>query len=136
MSARVRTAVLGVLTVAVVGGLGIAHASSLTVAGPALTTTTATACTTSALTVQPTDPRFFGFLGYDGVQVTVPTSCVGKAFALTVYDTSGGAVQATASTTIASTTVSLSTSASYGGWFQASPSVATTIDGWSVPASF
>jgi hypothetical protein len=135
-----RAAVLGALAVLLATGLGAAHASTLTVDGSALQVRTAGACSaaTVGLSARPND--FLSWLfGYTQVQVDVPTGCAGTAVSVTIYATSGGAVLATASATdVAAGTVTLTTSATYGGVLGGRPaySGAVTFDGWSVPASF
>lgn len=135
-----RAAALGTLAAVLALGAGVAHASTLTVGASTLDVRTAGPCSASAvtLTAQPGDVLSWLF-GYTQVRLTVPAACAGTTLSVTVYATSGGAVLATASATnVRAGTVTLTTSATYGGLLAGRPaySGAVTFDGWSVPASF
>lgn len=135
-----RAVVVGALAAACAWGAGVAHASTLTVDGVGVPVRAAGPCSTSALTLSPRPNDFISWLfGYTQVQLTVPPACAGTAVGVTIYATSGGAALATASAAnVSAGTLTLSTSATYGGVFGGRPaySGAVTFDGWSVPASF
>ena len=137
---RARVVVAAGLAAVLILGLGSAQASSLDVAGGSLTTQTSQACSPGTLAVTGSPATWAGLLfGYTGVTLTVPAACAGTDLSVTVYATTAGAVQATASrANVSAGTVTLTTSATYGGWLTTRPasSVAVTFDGWSVPASF
>ncbi len=124
--------------VAVLGlSVGAAHASTLEVTPGTVTTHTAQACSPGTVMVDETG-GFLGWLfGWTGVQLTVPAACAGADLDLTIYTTSGGAVQATATVAdVTPGTLAVTTSATYGGLLRPAASIAVTFDGWSVPASF
>lgn len=138
MSARVAvaaglTAVLGV-------GLGVAHASALDVAAGSPSVTTAQACSSGMLTLSRLPNNWLSWLfGYTQVGLTVPASCAGTDLSVTVYSTQDGTALATASAShVAVGSITLTTSATYGGVFgnPAPYSGTLTFDGWSVPATF
>lgn len=139
MRAR-RGVALGALTAALALGLGVAHASTLPVGGSAVHVRATGACSTGTVTLSERPNDIISWLfGYTQVQLDVPAACAGTTVSVTIYATSGGSALATANATaVPAGTLTLTTSATYGGLLGGRPaySGAVTFDGWSVPASF
>lgn len=136
-----RTRVLAACALATLGlGAGVAHASSLPVTSGPVSAAVVQGCSSATITVDESPGGIWSALfGYSAVRLTVPTSCAGAALHVTVYAASGGAALATASATgVPAGSITLGTSAVYGGLLTGNPpySVALTMDGWAVPAAF
>ena len=135
-----RAAGVGALAAALALGAGLAQASTLTVGASTLDLRSAGPCSTSTVALSPQPGDFISWLfGYTQVRLTVPAACAGTSLSVTIHATSGGAALATASADdVPAGTLTLTTSATYGGVLTGRPaySGAVTFDGWSVPASF
>ncbi len=128
-----------VLSLIIGASVGPANASDLGVDGPQAHTSTAHACSTATISVTQTPTGIVGwFWGYDGIRFTVPANCAGHDLDVTVYATSGGAVlgHAHVNDVPAGTFSTTFSGAAFNGLLGTPAAVATTFDGWQVPASF